>query len=192
MAKKVKAKSAAVATAVIDDGADGGIPAWLLVANRQPLTAAQAAKCAAWLAGGKVAGNGADRVDWRKPRSLSWDDWDMHLAAQQRATEAKKAERVAALQALPPKPPSARAMRRKADGMLDAHHFAKVLGCEAKLVRRALRTTKALAKPDFGWCFSKADEPKVLAVVKAWLAKRNGGNAVTGKAKGNGRAHHKS
>lgn len=60
--------------------AEGDIPDFLLVKNRKPLTKKQKA-CVDVLF--KNAHQDVERVDWRKPRSISWEEWDAHLAREE-------------------------------------------------------------------------------------------------------------
>jgi hypothetical protein len=127
-----------------------------------------------------------ERTDWRKPKSLSWEQWDAIQNKAATEAAAKKEDGIATARAnAAPRTPSL----RKSNGMLDANYFGKVIGCEPKLVRRALRTTKAIPKPAFGWCFTEADAPKVIEVVKAWLA--NGKKKPVAGISGSGPATEK-
>ena len=99
-----------------------------------------------------------------------------HLDEENAAKRDRLAERFAGLRANKPAPvPNIR------EGLLDAHHFAKLLNTEAKLVRRALRTEKTIPKPSWGWYFAEADSKRVCGVVKAWLKKQAKKEAKRGK-----------
>jgi hypothetical protein len=152
---------------------DEDLPGFLDVKNRTPLTAAQAARLAEVQAAAKVDTKPAT-FGSNLPRGIEDDPIAMAMLENEQAKkQAAKTERLAALKAS--KGPAAKSVR---GSLLDAHYFAKVIGCPAKLVRRALRTTKAIKKPAWGWAFTKDDEAQVIAVVKGWLAK------VSGKPKG--------
>jgi hypothetical protein len=176
MAKKTKASTSVTHLYTGLTGDEGGVPDFLLVKNRKPLTAEQQAKLAS-----HVTKQQPDRVDGRKPKGMAWEDWD---AYQQRSNVEHKAaneEKFAALRAgAKPRVPSV----RKAAGLLDANHFAPLCGCEAKVVRRALRDKKqtTIKKPAYGWCFPKEDEAKVVAVVKAYLARKGKDKAAVAPA----------
>lgn len=71
-----------------------GIPAWLLVKNRTPLTPDQQARLEQVMSQG--GHDQPDRVDWQKPKGMAWDDWDRHVAdraAERAAKHAARAER---------------------------------------------------------------------------------------------------
>ena len=59
---------------------DISIPDFLLVKNRRPLSKKRRAAVDAWLARG--APSGGERIDCRKPKGLSWDEWDAIMAKQ--------------------------------------------------------------------------------------------------------------
>ena len=66
---------------------DISIPDFLLVKNRRPLSKKQRAAAEAWLARG--APSGGERVDYRKPKGTSWEEWDaitVKQAAEKHAT----------------------------------------------------------------------------------------------------------
>lgn len=91
-------------------------------------------------------------------------------AAQARAATGKvRIDPVPAPKPTAPPEPAKPAKQRSKFGMLTAHDLAKRIGCDAKLVRRALRTTKTITKPTMGWVFTEDEAPKVIAVVKQWL-----------------------
>jgi hypothetical protein len=145
-------------TGLTGDGVD--IPDFCLVKNRKPLTAEQQAKLDT-----QTVKQQPERVDGRKPKGMSWEDWDAYLQGNNKGNGSEPALAVA-------KP---RGMR-KAGGLLDANYFAPLCGCEPKVVRRALRSQPkpfAVAKPASGWYFPKEQEAAVIAVVKAYLGKRS-------------------
>lgn len=143
---------------------DEDIPPFLEVKNRTPLTAAQSAQLAAVQTSARVESKPRDTS---LPRGVEDDPIAMALlAANASAKSVAQKAHLAELKAAHPPVKSVRGT------LLDANHFAKACGCEAKLVRRALRTSKAIPKPAWGWAFAPADEAKVIAAVKAWLKGR--------------------
>src|SRR5690242_19741962 len=97
--KKAKSKKAAK-PAIVDDG--GGIPEFLRVENRVPLTPEQEARLAAVT---KEAREEERRGGHNKPKSISWEEWDAYQAAEREKKRAKALGRVAELKAKhPPKP----------------------------------------------------------------------------------------
>jgi hypothetical protein len=177
MAKKHDWHTGLTGDNFIADPKKEGIPPFLQVQNRRPLTPEAKAKLDETM---RKAHPSTERVDWRKPMGMSFEDWDALQNAQALQRNATNQERFTHLQATKPRVPSV----RKAAGMLDAHHFAALLKCEAKLVRQALRDKKqtTIKKPKWGWCFTKDDEQRVLDVVSAWLKKQQAKPALTDKA----------
>jgi hypothetical protein len=167
---------------LVADPKKEGIPVVLQVQNRKPLTPEQQAQVDAAMA---KTPKHADRVDMRKPKGMGWEEWDALQSRNATAERTATGERLAKAN-FKPRVPSI----RKSNGMLDAHHFAKEIGCEAKLVRRALRDKKqtTIKKPAYGWCFTEAEAPQVIAVVKAWLADKGKPKAKASKAKAESKA----
>lgn len=133
--------------------------------------------CARSKASATTVADNKERRDWRKPKGMGWEEWD---AVQAKAKAELEAAKPSAAQPQPKAPLAQPSKSRKnvgtiaEQGLLTAHHFAAKLGCEAKMVRRALRTTKAISKPDCGWAFPASQEAAVLAVVGAWLKGHKG------------------
>lgn len=79
------------------------IPEELRVENRKPLPPEQQARLSKVMT---AAGGGpkTERVDHRKPKGTSWEEWDAHMAAEAASRREQSLERVAALRAKhPPK-----------------------------------------------------------------------------------------
>lgn len=80
-------EGASGATAQCAPPADAGpIPDFLLVKNRKKPTKAEQARIDAFT--GRPA-EGPERVDWRKPKGLSWEEWDAVLEREREAGRAK-------------------------------------------------------------------------------------------------------
>ena len=73
------------------------IPDFLLVKNRRPLPKKRRAIVEAWLARG--APSGGERLDYRKPKGLSWDEWDAAQAPIVQLAEERKQTALAKLHA---------------------------------------------------------------------------------------------
>lgn len=91
------------------------LPPFLDAKNRPPTSGRTAAGAPA-----KPAKPAKERVDYRKPKSLSWEEWDAHLAAAERTKRERTAERINKLRedkGLPPvKTPRAKSAERRANG----------------------------------------------------------------------------
>jgi len=74
--------------------ADGSIPEFLLVKNRKKPTKAEQARIDAFM--GRQSAE-PERVDWRKPKGMSWEDWDAVQARRAEEKHARTQERVAEL-----------------------------------------------------------------------------------------------
>lgn len=85
-----------------NDGNSLDFPEELRVENRRPLTAEQQARVDAAMARSGAARQ--ERTDPRKPKGLSWGEWDAHLAAEATSKREASLERAAELRAKrPPK-----------------------------------------------------------------------------------------
>lgn len=92
------------------------IPQFLLVGNRTPPTSEQQERWDRTLR--SIGVDRGERVDWRKPRSVSWEEWD---ALQARAAEDQRAATLARVSALREKygdaPRVPRSLRIRARGV---------------------------------------------------------------------------
>lgn len=85
----------------VDLGAELDIPEELRVENRRPLTKEQQARVDAAMA---KAGGQRERLDPRKPKGMSWGEWDMHLTSEAASRQEASLKRVAEIRAKhPPK-----------------------------------------------------------------------------------------
>lgn len=149
------------------------IPQECRVENRKPLTPEQQTRLSEVMIGA-VSAKPA-RVDHRKPKGTSWDEWDQYLATQEKAAREKTMERIGKLkEKKPPKTPRAPGYKGHLAGSRkeQVHKYYDEKGVDAAIALAAslglkdgtaFSWVKAWAKADGGPMPGKpAKAPKVL------------------------------
>lgn len=164
---------------MIDDGKAEGIPVYLQVQNRRPLTPEQQAKVDE-MAKARAA-TAENVVAFGKPKGMSMEEWEAHKSRERQAKDAAKAERLAKLPKKAKKAePPANSFR-----LID---LAEEENMDDREVRRIARANVDKLKPlEIGgkYVYANKSRDDVLKIIKAGVkvGTKGGGKAKKAKLK---------